>query len=377
MSVEDLTACVVGGGRRLTMAKKRGEELGVDAAGGEAGDECVVVGRRVGGGVDDVDLHRLDNTGMAVEITFCVCNSDGRSLLLRSIAAIAAERGRLPVETEVLVLDNGSDDGSADAVRALSGAIGLIEIAERRSKAVNDSELMERSRGRYCLLLNEDSELLEGATRALHEALEADPRAACAVGMLKRPGGAVQPSAWRFPGVGTALVQALFLHRLFVVQSKGSRVRRVDWGQSAALLVRREAAEQIGWMDGDFFVYSDEVDFQKRLADAGWHTLYVPEAVAVHHEQLSSDTVPERRVVELARGRDRYMRKHHGRPAAAMVRCLTAWSYFVRMIVALALRRAQWRRYRRDVTAALWPSRGEGLREAAAARNERVKLEGP
>ena len=293
-------------------------------------------------------------------------------MLLRSIAAVEAERAALAFETEVLVLNNGSDDGSADAVRALGGDVQLIEIEERRSKAVNDSELMERSRGRYCLLLNEDSELLEGATRALYEALEADPGAACAVGVLKRPDGAVQPSAWRFPSVGTALLQAFFLHRIFVVQSKGSHVRRVDWGQSAAMLVRRAAAEQVNWMDGAFFVYSDEVDFEKRLLDAGWHALYVPDAVAIHHEQLSTDSVPERRIVEMARGRDRYMRKHHGLAAALAVRALIAWSYLVRMVVAGALRRPSWRRYRRDVTAALWPARGEGLREAAQARNARI-----
>jgi GT2 family glycosyltransferase len=309
---------------------------------------------------------------VAAEISYCVCNTEGRSMLLRSIAALEAERELVPFETEVLVLDNGSDDGSAEAVRDLGGDIELIEIAERRSKAVNDSELMERSRGRYCLLLNEDSELLPGASAALRAALEADPRAACAVAVLKRPDGLVQPSAWRFPGVGSALAQALFLHRWLVVQSKGSAVRRVDWGQSAALLVRREAAEQVGWMDGAFFVYSDEVDFQRRLADGGWHALYVPQAEAIHHEQLSTDVVPERRIVELARGRDRYMRKHHGRVAAMTVRGLIAWSYLVRMLAAPVLPGHDWRRYRRDVTATLWPSRGEGLSEAAASRNERA-----
>jgi N-acetylglucosaminyl-diphospho-decaprenol L-rhamnosyltransferase len=319
-----------------------------------------------------MNLHRPDNTRVAVEISYCVCNTDGRQMLLRSISAVRSERERVPFETEVLVLDNGSDDGSAEAVRALGGDLQLIEIAERRSKAINDSELMERSRGRYCLLLNEDSELLSGASAALHAALEADPRAGCAIALLRRPDGRVQPSAWRFPGVGTALLQALFLHRRLVVQSRGSVVRRVDWGQSAAMLVRRAAGEEIGWMDGAFFVYSDEVDFQKRLADAGWHALYVPAAEAIHHEQLSTDVVPERRIVELARGRDRYMRKHGGRLAAALVRVLIAWSYLVRMLVAFVLPGHDWRRYRRDVTATLWPSRGEGLAEAAAARNARM-----
>ena len=77
--------------------------------------------------------------------------------------------------------------------------------------------------------------------------------------------------------------------------------------------MRRDAAEQIGWFDPDFFVYSDEVDFCKRLRDAGWRTLYVPQAAAIHHEQLSTGAVPERRIVELSRNRDRYMRKHHTR----------------------------------------------------------------
>jgi GT2 family glycosyltransferase len=308
---------------------------------------------------------------VAVEISYCICNTEDRALLLRSIAAVAVERSAVEFETEILVLDNGSDDGSAEAVRQLGGDVRLIEIADRRSKALNDSELMERSRGRYCLLLNEDSELLPGASAALHAALEADPKAGCAVARLQRPDGRAQPSAWRFPSLGTALAQALFLHRRLVVQSRGTTVRGVDWGQSAALLVRREAGEQIGWMDGAFFVYSDEVDFQKRLADAGWHALYVPQAVAIHHEQLSTDTIPERRIVELARGRDRYMRKHHGLAAALLVRVLIAWSYGMRMLAAVLLPGHDWRRYRRDLTATLWPSRGQGLREAAAARNAR------
>jgi GT2 family glycosyltransferase len=310
---------------------------------------------------------------MGVEVSFCIVNTNGRELLLRCLDAVERERSGLPFATEVLVLDNGSDDGSAEAVRARGGEVQLEALVERRGKALNDSVLMERSHGRYCLLLNEDSELLAGATLALHAALEGDAAAAAAVGALRRPDGAAQASAWRFPGVGSALVSALFLHRLFVVQSRGASVRRVDWGQSAALLVRREAAAQIGWMDGDFFVYSDEVDFQKRLADAGWHTLYVPDAVAIHHEQLATDALAqERRIVELSRGRDRYMRKHHGALAALAVRWLLAWGYGVRAVVATVVPSHDARRYRRDFVAALWPGRGDGIREAAAARNRRV-----
>jgi N-acetylglucosaminyl-diphospho-decaprenol L-rhamnosyltransferase len=325
-----------------------------------------------------------------IELSYCVVNTSQREFLLRGLDAIAHERADLPFATEVLVLDNGSRDSSAQAAREHPAVDEVIALGERRGKALNDSELLRRTRGRYALLLNEDSELQPGATLALHEALERHSGAACAGAKLLRPddaGTAADPAlrdpvlrtvcpcpggqacAWRFPTPLTALAGALFLHRLYTVQSTGDRTREVDWCQSSALLVRRAAAAQVDYLDPDFFVYSDEVDFARRLRDAGWRSLYVPSAVAIHHEQLSTDTVPEPRIVEMARNRDLYMRKHHSPAAALTVRWLTAWSYAVRALAALLLPGHSPKRYWRHVTASLWPSRGEGLREAAAAYN--------
>jgi len=305
-----------------------------------------------------------------IEVSFCVVNTSGRELLIRCLDAVAAERAALGRPAEVLVFDNASDDGSVAAVRARGDAgLELIALERRVGKAFADGELMRRARGRFCLLLNEDSELAPGATAALLAALDADPRAACAVATLRRPDGAPQPSAWRFPSVAVAVAGAVGLGPAVAVQSRGSATRRVDWGQSAALAVRREAAAAVGFMDPAFFVYSDEVDFQKRLADAGWHSLYVPGASAIHHEQLSTGALPARRIVELARGRDRYMRKHHGRLAAALVRWLTAWTYALRALAALVLPGHDPARYRAHAVAALAPGRGEGLAAAADAYN--------
>ena len=315
--------------------------------------------------------------GTDIEVSFCVVNTSQRDLLLRGLDAIARERASLPFATEVLVLDNGSRDGSVEAARGHSAVDELIALPARRGKGLNDSEVLRRSRGRYALLLNEDSELLPGAVLALHEALEEHPEAACAGAALRRPDGAHQPSAWRFPTPLTALVGALFLHRWLTVQSTGESVREVDWAQSAALLVRRVAAAQVDFLDPAFFVYSDEVDFQRRLRDGGWHTLYVPEAVAVHHEQLSTSAVPERRIVELSRMRDLYMRKHHSPNAARLVRWLTAWAYAVRALVALVAPGHSPRRYWRHASAALHPGRGEGLREAAEQYNRQAPVADP
>jgi N-acetylglucosaminyl-diphospho-decaprenol L-rhamnosyltransferase len=306
---------------------------------------------------------------MAPTLSYCVVNTNGREYLLACLEAIERTHPE-DVEREILVLDNASGDGSAEAVRARGGEIRLIALERRTGKGENDSTLMREARGRYCLLLNEDSELRPGATEALLAVLEREPRAAAATPQLLDSDGRPVPCAWRFPGVGTAAVGALFLHKRLTVQSTGREVRRVDWAQSSALMVRREAAEQVGYMDPEFFVYYDECDFAKRLHEAGWHSLFVPTAEAVHHDQLSTDLAKGLpRIVEFHRNRDLYMRKHHGRGAALAVRLLTAWTYALRALAATVLPNRpapiMWAHARQ----ALRPDRGESLRDRACVRN--------
>ena len=306
---------------------------------------------------------------MAPSLSYCVVNTNGRDHLLACLAAIR-DTHPADAEREILVLDNASDDGSAEAVRGLDIDVRLIERATRAGKAENDSALLREARGEFCLLLNEDAELRPGATAALLEELGREADVAIAGAQLLNPEEEPQPCAWRLPSVWTAIAGALFLHRLFSVQSGGDAARRVGWVQSSAMLVRRTAAEQVGYLDPAFFVYSDETDFAKRLHDAGWRILYVPAAEAVHHEQLATDpSAGERRVVEFHRNRDLYMRKHHGPSAAAVVRVLTAWSYALRALAALVLPGHDPGWYRLHARQALRPGRGEGLREAAEAYN--------
>lgn len=302
---------------------------------------------------------------MPPTLSYCVVNTNGREYLLACLAAIERTHPA-GVEREVLVLDNASDDGSAEAVRGLGGDIRLIALERRTGKAENDSTLMREAKGTYCLLLNEDSELRPGAVAALLAALAADPRAAAATPRLLDSDGGPVPSAWRFPGVGTAAIGALFLHRRFTVQSVGETTRRVDWAQSSALMVRREAAAAVGYMDPVFFVYYDECDFARRLADAGWHSLFVPGAEAVHHDQLSTDLAKGLpRIVEFHRNRNLYMRKHHGPVAALAVRLLTAWTYALRALAATVVSSRSPRIIWAHARQALFPNRGESLRDRA------------
>ena len=311
-----------------------------------------------------------------MDLSYCVVNTNGRELLLACLGSIR-EHGPADLQSEVLVVDNASEDGSADAVDSWNaGAEGigerlrLIRRERREGKAALDSVLLREARGELCLLLNEDSELRPGAVDALVAAMRADPRAGAAGARLLDPDGSPRPCAWRLPGLASSLASAVFLHRAFITQSGRERVREVGWVQSAAMIVRREAAAEVGYLDPDFFLYSDETDFCKRLDDAGWRVLHVPGARVVHHEQLASDRAAgARRVVEFHRGRDRYMRKHHPAWVAAVARWLSWWTYATRALAARALpgRDPAW--YALHARQALHPERGEGLREAAEAHN--------
>jgi N-acetylglucosaminyl-diphospho-decaprenol L-rhamnosyltransferase len=302
-------------------------------------------------------------------LSYCVVNTNGRDYLLACLEAI--ESTHPPgIEHEVLVLDNASTDGSAEAVRERFPEARLFALTRRTGKAENDSMLLREARGRYGLLLNEDSELRDGASRALVDALEADPGAAVAGAQLLTSEGDPTPCAWRLPDAGWALAAAVFMHDRYAVQSRGDRTREVGWTQSSAMLVRREAAEQVGWLDPAFFVYSDETDFCKRLHDAGWRILFVPAARAVHHDQLGTDAAAmRRRIVEFHRNRDRYFRKHDMNGTRLLWKACWTWAYLARAAAALVLPGRDPRRYLAHARQELAPGRGAGIREAAEAYN--------
>jgi N-acetylglucosaminyl-diphospho-decaprenol L-rhamnosyltransferase len=296
-------------------------------------------------------------------------NTNGRDYLLDCLAAIERTHPA-DVEHELLVLDNASTDGSAEAVRDRHPEARLFALERRTGKADNDSLLLREARGRYCLLLNEDSELREGAVRALLDALEDDPRAAVAGAQLLTSAGEPTACAWRLPDVPWALAAALFLQDHVAVQSTGTHVREVGWVQSSAALVRREAAERVGFFDSDFFVYSDETDFCKRLRDAGWRILFVPAARAVHHDQLGTDPASmARRIVEFHRNRDLYFVKHGLTATRLAWKVCWTWAYLARAAAAALLPKRDARRYLLHARQELFPGRGEGIRDAAEAHN--------
>ena len=314
-----------------------------------------------------------------MELSYCVVNTNGRELLLACLEAIARTHPA-GIEHEILVLDNASDDGSAEAVRARGFRRSALIARERRAgKAENDSLLLREARGRFCLLLNEDSESCDGRrARRCSRRCDADPRPPPRARSCSTPTASPIPCAWRFPGLGTAArpgaLPAPPAGDPERRPTADGRARSAGSSRARCSCAARPRAE-VGYLDPDFFVYSDECDFRKRLHDAGWRILHVPAARAVHHEQLATDRSAGRRGSSSS-------------TAAATSTCASitraAAALSVPRPVGLVLRaRAPsppsscpdttpgW--YWLHARQALRPTRGEGMREAAEAYNAQAR----
>jgi hypothetical protein len=274
-------------------------------------------------------------------LTVSVVNHNGRETLLALLASVEREIEAAGVDAEVVVLDNASEDGSAVAVRERFPGVRLVEQPFRAGFGANHNRILAETDGRAVLVLSHDAELDPGALGTLVAFLEATPRAGAVAPRLRYPDGRPQASAWRFPSPTTAAIGTVTLHKAGVVQSAGDLPRRVDWAMGAALLLRREALDEVGPFDEGFFMFSEETDLCRRLAEAGWETWFLPAAVVVHHESALRADVPRERIAEEWRSRHRYWRKHHSRSGARVAAVLTGTQYALRAGISAAARRVR------------------------------------
>jgi N-acetylglucosaminyl-diphospho-decaprenol L-rhamnosyltransferase len=298
---------------------------------------------------------------LAYDVSISLVNTNSRELLL---ACLESLRG---VDAEIVVLDNASEDGSADAVRAHYPDVRLIEQRHRAGFGANHNAVIHASTGRYVFILNEDTTSEDWGFAEMVAHLDANPRVAALGPRLVYPDGRVQSSAWRFPSPATAALGLVTLGRAGILQSGGAETRDVDWAMAAALLVRRAALDEVGIFDEDFFIYSEETDLCRRLRNAGWRTQFFPSVTVVHHESQFSAGIPERRINEMWRGRHRYWRKHHSAAGARAAALLTGAQYALRGLIRARDHdvSARMRLHARDAIRVTGP----GLRELAEEWN--------
>jgi len=297
----------------------------------------------------------------APDVSISLVNTNSRELLL---ACLESLRGS---DAEVVVLDNASEDGSAAAVRERFPEVRVIEQRHRAGFGANHNTVIRATTGRYVFVLNEDTTSEDWGFERMVTHLDANPRVAALGPRLVYPDGRPQASAWRFPSPATAALGLLTLGRTGIVQSGGSKPRDVDWAMAAALLLRREALDEVGLFDEEFFIYSEETDLSRRLRDAGWRAQYFPHVTVVHHESQFSAGIPERRINEMWRGRHRYWRKHHSAVGAGVAALSTGGQYAARSLLRGRDRdfAARMRLHARDAIRV----RGPGLRELAEEWN--------
>jgi len=259
-----------------------------------------------------------------------------RDLLTACLRSLQADLEQAGLTADIWVVDNGSTDGTPEAVARNFPAVRLIARRDNPGFAAANNQALraalEASPPRYFWLLNPDTEVLPGATAALIAAMEAYPRVGVAGAKLLYPDGALQHSAFRFPGL-VQLVFDLFPlpPRLYETRLNGRYPRQlyggdapfyVDHPLGAAMMVRRETVEQVGLLDEEYRIYCEEIDWCWRMRRAGWRALCVPAAQVVHHAGRSTGQVPVSSFVHLWTSRARLYARHHGPVTRRLARSL-------------------------------------------------------
>jgi GT2 family glycosyltransferase len=250
---------------------------------------------------------------------------------------------------EAIVVDNGSADGTVALVRERFPDVRVIEQENKGMGGGNNAGILAAT-GRYVFLLNSDAWVVGDAIERLAAFADAHSRAAVIGPRLENADGSLQRSVRGDPTLWRLATEYLFLRKLgprtgaFNAFYGGGfahdESRRVESLYGAALLVRREAVEDVGLFDEDFFMFSEETDWLYRFRRAGWEIWFTPDAEVVH---LGGASHGGRLYVENLRGILRFMSKNRGTKEAERARLLLLWSLRLRALVFRGDRGASYR----------------------------------
>ncbi|MEX2211322.1 MAG: glycosyltransferase family 2 protein [Gaiellaceae bacterium] len=237
---------------------------------------------------------------------------------------------------ETIVVDHGSTDGTLELVERRFPEATLLRQENRGYGAGLNAGAAVAS-GRYLLLLNSDAWAGEGAVDRLVAFADAHPRAGLVGPRGRSPDGSLQRTVRGFPTLWRLATEYLFLRKLaprsralnafYAGAFQLDEARPVEWVMGYAMLVRREAYEQVGGFDESFFMFSEETDLCRRLWDTGWEVWYTPDAEFTH---VAGASHGGRMFDENVRGHLRFLAKHRGDAYAGRARLLLRWSLRLR-----------------------------------------------
>ncbi len=277
---------------------------------------------------------------VTVDVSAVIVNWNTRDLLQECLESL---RDHAPRESslEVVVVDNGSTDGSVELVRSeWPGAVLSVNQAnEGFQKATNRGIRM--SRGRHLLLINADAHLTAGAIEVMADRLESDPSAAVVGPRLVYGDRSFQRwTAGRAPDLASVASYILFAERFSAAAARrslflSSDVREPfcpDWVSSACMLVRRDALDDVGLLDERYLCYMDDVDLCQRFRDAGWRVWYEPGAEVIHLMGQSTERQTGSVSPAAIQNFNDYFARRNGRVAGLAARAAQCAGYTIRAL---------------------------------------------
>ena len=250
-----------------------------------------------------------------MDLSIIIVNWNTKDLLLQCLKSVY--KAVKEMETEVIVIDNGSQDGSRIEVTGTFPAVQLIENSKNLGFAKAANQGLRKASGRYALLLNPDAQVKEGAIDRMCSFMDAHPEAGVVGTQLLNADGSKQNSIANFPSLATELLNKSLLRRLFPDRFPGKERDypepvEVDSVIGAGMMVRRDTMEQVGLLDEGYFLFLEETDWCYRMKKTGWKIYHVPRAEIYHFQGKSAEREKNRARVEYYRSRYHFFKKNRG-----------------------------------------------------------------
>ena len=266
-------------------------------------------------------------------LSIIIVNWNVRDLLRECLRSIEDEKGDLSLE--IIVVDSASNDDSAAMVRSEFPSVHLIACTENVGFPRGNNIGLQEARGDYLLLLNPDTVIVDDALAVLVSYLQVNPDVGVVGPQLLNPDGSVQSSRRRFPTVTTGFFESTWLEglasgilrRYYALDLPDDATADVDWLTGACIMGPRSTYEAVGGMDEGYFMYSEELDWCRRIKESGRRVVYYPAAQVIHHVGKSSEQAVTARHINFNRAKLRYFRKYHGRFMVAVLRVFLLAGY--------------------------------------------------
>ncbi len=270
------------------------------------------------------------NVTGSIDVSIIIVSYNVKMYLLECLASIKANCRNLSYE--IIVVDNNSTDGSADAIERLHPDIVLIRNMTNDGFAIANNRGYERSMGEFILLLNPDTLLQRRSIDGVLEFMREEPSAGIATCRVVDEDGAPQKVSQAFPTIARNIAGVFFVDRLSREKQRrfyyGAKPIRVDYVSGAFMFIRRSALGPGPLLNPDYFMYAEEKDLALRLRRAGWHTYFIPDGEIIHFGGRSTALMPARMFLELQKSQAKFYMNHY--PAAyALALCMSWWLVLV------------------------------------------------